>query len=201
MKGTKTHEHIIHDKIRNNSNTRFICGGVNLDFIKRLSDVEREISRLKEEKATTDRFGLTKLSNSTDATQENVGLSLSAMQNNASIPGTLRNEIENDRKREFLEITPSMFSASVDLVDQTYAEKIGKVVTLQINARVSANLSHPTVFLELPKQYWPSKILRFGAESDNIFRGCYLHNNGKIIVDGTVVSGKWIGIRETYFTD
>lgn len=44
--------------------------GVNLDFIKRLSDVEREISRLKEEKATTDRFGLTKLSNSTDATQE-----------------------------------------------------------------------------------------------------------------------------------
>ena len=89
---------------------------------------------------------MTKLSNSTDATQENVGLSLSAMQNNASIPGTLRNEIENDRKREFLEITPSMFSASVDLVDQTYAEKIGKVVTLQIN-RVFLQ-PRATLFLE-----------------------------------------------------
>lgn len=176
-------------------------GGANLDFIKRLSDVEREIYRLKEEKASTDSFGLTKLSNSTDITQENVGLSLSAMQNNASIPGTLRNEIENDRKREPLEITPSMFSAPVDLVDQTRVEKIGKIAILQINARVTNNFSHPNVFINIPEAYRPARALRFKASINGISSGFYLYENGDLIVDGEIPSGYWIAIREMYFTN
>lgn len=176
-------------------------GGANLDFIKRLSDVEREISKLKEEKASTDSFGLTKLSNSTDITQENVGLSLSAMQNNASIPGTLRYEIENNRKRELLEITPSMFSAPVDLVDQTRAEKIGKVAILQINARVANNFSHPNVFMNVPEPYRPMRALRFKANINEVSSGFYLYEDGNLIVDGEIPSGYWIAIRETYFTN
>lgn len=178
-----------------------VGGGVNLDFIKRLSDVEREISRIKEEKASTDSFGLTKLSNSTDVTQENVGLSLSAMQNNASIPGTLRNEIENDRKREFLEITPSMFSAPVDLVDQTYVEKLGKIAMLQINAHVTNNFAHPNVFMNVPQPYRPTHALRFQANINGVSNGFYLYENGNIIVDGEIPSGYWLAIREMYFTN
>lgn len=66
-------------------------GGVNLELLTRLSALEQEVSAIKEAKATEVSYGLARLSNATDITETNNALVLPALQNNAGIPGSLRN--------------------------------------------------------------------------------------------------------------
>lgn len=55
--------------------------------------------RLKQSRATDRDYGLAKISNERSVTETNSGIALSAVQNNASTEGSLRNEIEKLNKK------------------------------------------------------------------------------------------------------
>lgn len=68
-------------------------GAVSLETLARITVLEQELAELKSTIASDSAYGLAKVTNATDVTQES-GIALSAMQNNASVEGTLRNEIQ-----------------------------------------------------------------------------------------------------------
>ena len=77
-------------------------GGTSLEVLSRIAVLEKEISDLKQTIATPDTYGLSKITDATDVTENN-GLVLGAVQNNASVPGTLANKIQSiSESRKFV---------------------------------------------------------------------------------------------------
>ena len=104
-------------------------GGVNLELLNRIENLEKAVDVLKSSRSSTEDFGLSKISDSTTVTTSDSGLVLGAKENNASISGTLANKIlkvsdsQNDLKKKFAETLVDGF-INIDILQ--YAENVVK---------------------------------------------------------------------------
>lgn len=69
-------------------------GGTSHSVLERISELEREVQILKEQKAGPETYGLARISRSETVTEDDSGLVLSAAENNAGIEGSLAYRIE-----------------------------------------------------------------------------------------------------------
>lgn len=67
-------------------------GGVNKELLDRISLLENEVSKLKQQKASKTEYGMAQISDSTDVTTD-VGFVLGAKEKNAAVNGTIANKI------------------------------------------------------------------------------------------------------------
>lgn len=72
-------------------------GATSLETLARITALEQELADLKRSVASDTAYGLAKVTNATDVTEE-IGIAISAVQNNASVSGSLRYEIEQVNK-------------------------------------------------------------------------------------------------------
>lgn len=89
-------------------------GGVNKELLDRISLLENEVSKLKQQKASKTEYGIVQISDSTDVTTD-VGFVLGAKEKNAAVNGTVANKISQ---------VESQCNSKISQVE----EQIGKIV-------------------------------------------------------------------------
>ena len=122
-KGKKKHERIIFTTIRGNTGPIRTGGGVNTDLLRRIQSLEVELQSLKEQVATEEQFGLSKISRSESVTEASSGLVLGAREKNSAVPGTLAAKIKQT-KDDFLSFRPSDIAGLSDYDDSNSANII-----------------------------------------------------------------------------
>lgn len=70
-------------------------GGANQSVIDRISDLEKRTELMEGRTATTEKFGMAKISDSESVTEQNSGLVLSAREKNSSADGSIMNRVSN----------------------------------------------------------------------------------------------------------
>lgn len=68
-------------------------GGISIEALKRIEVLEKELSDLKKTIATTDKYGLSKITRAMDVTGTGSGLVLGAEEKNPAVTGSLANKI------------------------------------------------------------------------------------------------------------
>lgn len=102
-------------------------GGVTSpETLARIEVLEQELADLKQSIASDTAYGLSKVTNAADVTQEN-GIALSAMQNNSSLEGTLANKIEklnNSNNKLEKKFNQTLIDGFINIDILTYAENV-----------------------------------------------------------------------------
>lgn len=138
-------------------------GGVNLDLLNKLSNIENQIDDLKKH-ATTQEFGLSKISSATDVTEQDSGLVLSAVQNNPTVDGSIRNELEKIKQNTYSLKTGTFLKSGDDLntyrtPGNYYCNDISIVNSL-LNCPVKGVLFSMKVEWSAGDVYFPYQTLR-----------------------------------------
>lgn len=97
-----------------------------LETLARIEFLEQELADLKQSIASETAYGLSKVTNAADVTQEN-GIALSAMQNNSSLEGTLANKIEklnNSNNKLDNKFNQTLIDGFINIDILTYAENV-----------------------------------------------------------------------------
>lgn len=169
------YEFFNHDTTRRNKRAGFF-GGANLDFIKRIEELENKVDQLSEKRATTESFGLAKTSSATDVTDESSGIVLSAIQNNAGIKGTLANKIgEIDKKfgeQQFLDIT-NRISVPIKSSDGNFVIRCGNIVFFKISCNVSKQSGTGKSLGEYSRRIQNNAVLK-GSDCKILWRGMFI---------------------------
>lgn len=85
-----------------------------------LQKIDHDIETLLELRASLTGYGLAKVTESRDVTDMSGGLVLSARENNANVPGTLRNEIE--KQKEFFSVKGIQITdRNTDCIENDYS--------------------------------------------------------------------------------
>lgn len=176
-------------------------GGGNLDTLKKIEDLEREVSSINNRKATEIDYGFAKLSNATDVTGTDSGIALSAVQNNASVPNTLRCDLEKIGRKQRLTLTKEMFSVQLSSISQSYAEKVWKTAIIQMNVNVLNKVGMGDILITLPAEYHPEHMVTcFGMVGSEKCLLRILENGLLYFVNKSIPAGTAIAINHTYFT-
>ena len=139
----RIYEHIINDKRRPYRGSDAWGGGTSLEALSRIAVLEKELSDLKQTIATPDTYGLSKITDATDVTENN-GLVLGAVQNNASVPGTLANKIQSiSESMKFKRAEIELPDISVCRMGDTFCffNETSKLVILHADLYLTENIS------------------------------------------------------------
>lgn len=109
----KIYEHIIIDKRRGRRRSGAWGGGTSIEALKRIEVLEKELSDLKKTIATTDKYGLSKITRAMDVTETASGLVLSAKEKNPLVQGSLAEKIEQI-KGDLQSFHPSAIAGMTD---------------------------------------------------------------------------------------
>lgn len=199
------YELINHDPTRRNKRSGFF-GGANLDFIKRIEELENKVDQLSEKRATTESFGLAKTSSATDVTDESSGTVLSAIQNNAGIKGTLANKIgEIDKKfgeQQFLDIT-NRISVPIKSSDGNFVIRCGNIVFLRLAVMLQNNLEQGKVWANIPEGFRTAQYLKvpiaryYGGKC--LSGAVSLERNGTVFTDLGGYADEWVFLYTSYY--
>ena len=121
--------------------------------------MEKEIADLKKTIATSETYGLAKISTSESVTEDS-GLVLSAKEKNESIPGTLMQKLSTritGLESKFTDVQflslDDKFLLPINVSNLSYVARVGRVCFLNISIKFTNDVSAGTNFLKLPDQY------------------------------------------------
>lgn len=145
-------------------------GGENPNLQDRVAALEKENSDIKQSRAAEGMYGLAKISGSESVTETDSGLVLGAVQNNAALPGTIANQIQELKDRsgicsagEFVELENG-FSFIGGYEYQTVAVS-GNIVNLAMI--VSGTFGgEERVICRLKDSIWPARNFVYKMHDD-----------------------------------
>lgn len=153
-------------------------GGTSIELLSRISALEQEVSGIKQSKASPDSFGLSKASNAADVTDAGSGLVLSAVQNNAGVPGTLRNEIEKQNTLRSKDIT-SAETGKISNIWNSYVQRLGNIAAIHLSFLITSGLSAYEILFVIPDGFRPNReICDFAVSEGGVYTPLFIKTNG-----------------------